>query len=31
MPGIDHETCPKAKVVRSLWREAEKAFADVLM
>jgi hypothetical protein len=29
--GIDHATCPKARIVRSLWTDAEKAFADVLM
>lgn len=29
--GIDHSTCPKARVVRSLFSDAEKAFADVLM
>src|SRR4051812_48485211 len=29
--GIDHSTCPKARVVRSLWSESEKAFTDVLM
>src|SRR5690348_5705714 len=29
--GIDHSTCPKARVVRSLWSEKERAFAEVLM
>src|SRR3954452_23728747 len=29
--GIDHTTCPKARVVRSLWTDAERAFADVLV
>ena len=29
--GIDHSTCPKARVVRSLWTDPEKAFAQVLM
>src|SRR4051794_32575692 len=28
--GINHTTCPKARVVRSLWSEQERAFADVL-
>lgn len=29
--GIDHATCPKARVARSLWSETEKAIAGVLM
>ena len=29
--GIDHATCPKARVVRSLWSETERAFADILI
>ena len=29
--GIDHTTCPKARVVRSVWSPRERAFADVLM
>jgi len=29
--GIDHATCPKARIARSLWTETEKAFAGVLM
>jgi hypothetical protein len=29
--GIDHTTCPKARVARSLWSATEKAFANVLM
>jgi Protein of unknown function (DUF2726) len=29
--GIDHATCPKARVARSLWSSSERAFADVLM
>lgn len=29
--GIDHSTCPKARVVGSLWSATERAFADVLM
>ena len=29
--GIDHGTCPKARVVGSLWSAAERAFAEVLM
>ena len=29
--GIDHATCPKARVIRSLWTEKEKTFTDVLM
>ncbi len=29
--GIDHATCPKARVVRSLWNETEQRFTDVLM
>jgi len=29
--GIDHATCPKARVVHSLWNESERTFADVLM
>lgn len=29
--GIDHATCPQARVVRSLWTTKEKDFADVLM
>jgi hypothetical protein len=29
--GIDHATCPKARIARSLFSESEKAFADVLM
>jgi hypothetical protein len=28
--GIDHSTCPKARIVRSLWSAPEKAFYDVL-
>src|SRR4051794_12944551 len=28
--GIDHTTCPKARVARSLWSETEKTFADIL-
>ena len=29
--GIDHATCPKARVARSLWTDTEKAFTDILM
>jgi hypothetical protein len=29
--GIDHATCPKARIARSLWSETEKTFAAVLM
>src|SRR5256885_60573 len=29
--GIDHTSCPKASINRSLWSREEKAFADVLM
>ena len=29
--GIDHATCPKARVVRGLWSDVEKRFAGVLM
>ena len=29
--GIDHSTCPKARVARSLWSKPEKDFTDVLM
>lgn len=29
--GIDHATCPKARIARSLWTEIEKTFANVLM
>ncbi len=29
--GIDHATCPKARVVRSLCNEMEQRFTDVLM
>jgi hypothetical protein len=29
--GIDHATCPKARVARSLWSGTEKTFAEVLM
>ena len=29
--GIDHSTCPKARVARSLWTAEERAFTDVLM
>ncbi len=29
--GIDHSTCPKARVVPALWSLAERAFADVLL
>lgn len=29
--GIDHTTCPRARVARSLWSAAERAFAEVLM
>ena len=29
--GIDHATCPKARVVGSLWTGPERAFADVLV
>lgn len=29
--GIDHSTCPKARVATSLWSESEKAFTDILM
>jgi hypothetical protein len=28
--GINHASCPKARVAESLWSEKEKAFADVL-
>jgi hypothetical protein len=29
--GIDHATCPKARIARSLWTAAEKAFTEILM
>jgi hypothetical protein len=29
--GIDHTTCPKARVVPALWSLAERGFAEVLM
>jgi hypothetical protein len=29
--GIDHGTCPRARVVGSLWSGAEGAFAEVLV
>lgn len=29
--GIDHTTCPKARIAGSLWTTTEKAFADILM
>ena len=29
--GVDHTTCPKTRIVRSLWSDAEKAFSTVLM
>lgn len=29
--GIDHATCPKARVAKTLWTPAEQAFGQVLM
>src|SRR6478735_6179332 len=29
--GIDHATCPKARVARALWTDSEKVFANVLL
>src|SRR6185437_14376255 len=29
--GIDHTTCPKARVVGALWTPSERAFAEILM
>ena len=29
--GIDHATCPKARIVKRLWTPAEQAFGEVLM
>jgi len=29
--GIDHATCPKARIARSLWNASEKAFAEMLL
>jgi hypothetical protein len=29
--GIDHATCPKAHIARSVWSAAERAFANVLL
>lgn len=28
--GIDHSTCPKARIVRSPWSESQRAFSDTL-
>lgn len=29
--GIDHSSCPKARVVRSLWSQSENKFSEVLL
>jgi len=29
--GIDHSTCPEARVVGALWSERERRFAEVLL
>jgi hypothetical protein len=29
--GIDHTTCPKARISRSLWTQTEKTFANILL